>query len=541
MKIGQNSTASDNKTGEWIFLLISALVIGIVLGEWGLAEKSADALSRVSRMIQNINSNETLPTLTIDMRFSNYNDLLAQRQEALETGVYIPNAQDYVTATITMDNTVVPVTMRLYPGPANHLGEGEKWNFDLRTRQNSQLLEMSRFYLMDPEDNNWLGQWAFSRALEREGLLAARYQFVNLILNGDTWGVYALQEGFGDEIMTNRNKTTSVILEYDKEPLWRSIAHFGSVQAAQDPTTNLLASVFRYYEIDTFRDATIADDEARRAQKDKAVKQLRALQTGQLSTLDVFDLDKTSRFLALVDLWGANDAVELSNVRYYYDPETGLLEPIGFNGNPLDSGRLALPPPYNDPVLQTEYVRYLEQFSDPSYLDELRSELVPELDSLRRTLSTKTVEIPSIWQTLEERQELVRHSLDPVQPVFAVLGPASMSMTATIQIDVANVLNLPQEILGFDIDGLTFMQIDPGWIKDTGPGMEDVFIERDEKVILAGADPGLSTPIHYARFHLPITEIIRQDKEIDFMQPIKIKVATRILGLETTQLTLARE
>lgn len=541
MKIGQGSVKFE-KPRIWIFLLILALVVGIVLGDWGLPERAEDALGRITRRVQNIQSIESLPTLSIDMRFKNYNAILTQREQALESGVYIPSASDYVTATITAGDTIVPISMRLLPGPANHLGDEEKWNFDARTRQNSFLMGMSRFYLMDPQDNNWIGQWALSRALEREGLLAARYSFVNLVFNGEKWGVYALEEGFGDEIMTSRNKTAGIILEFDKEPLWRSIAQFGSTQAALDPTTNLLASVFRYYEVDTFRDAAIARDEARSAQKETAVSQLRGLQTGQLRASDVFDVDKTARYLALVDLWGANSALDLSNIRYYYNPDTGLLEPVGFNGNPLQSeGRLGLLPPYNDPVLQTEYVRYLQQYSEPVYLEDLQSELEPELETLRRTISAQAVELPSTWDALAKRQELVRGSLNPVQPVFAVLGPASMSMTATIQIDVANVLNLPQEIIGFDIGGLTFMEVDPNWIRNTGPSLDDVFIERDERVVLAGANVGLSSAIHYARFHIPVTEIIRQDKEIDFMQPFEIKVATRILGLETIQLTTARE
>ena len=46
--------------------------------------------------------------------------------------------------------------------------------------------------------------------------------------------------------------------------------------------------------------------------------------------------------------------------------------------------------------------------------------------------------------------------------------------------------------------------------------------------------------IRYARFDIPLAEIHRLDNELDFVQELDIQVATRILGLSTTQLTLAR-
>jgi hypothetical protein len=40
-------------------------------------------------------------------------------------------------------------------------------------------------------------------------------------------------------------------------------------------------------------------------------------------------------------------------------------------------------------------------------------------------------------------------------------------------------------------------------------------------------------------FDLPLTEIIEQDDELTFLNEVEIRVATRVLGLEDTQLTPA--
>jgi hypothetical protein len=47
--------------------------------------------------------------------------------------------------------------------------------------------------------------------------------------------------------------------------------------------------------------------------------------------------------------------------------------------------------------------------------------------------------------------------------------------------------------------------------------------------------------IRYAAFDVPLAEIHRLDSELDFMQPVDVQVVTRVLGLSTTQMTLAQE
>jgi hypothetical protein len=235
------------------------------------------------------------------MPFANYNNILSQREEALAQGVFIGGDADFMAATMELEGEVVPVRIRLLQGTAVHLGESDKWNFDVRTRNDALLLDMQRFQLRDPADNNWLNEWAFQESLRREGLLATRYHFVNVQFNGGDWGIYALQEGFGSELATAQGRPNGVMVEFAAERLWESTIHFsGDNQAAvADPVTNLTADNFQLFEVDTFRDATIATDEILSAQKDKAIGLLRGLQAGELTAAQVFDVEQYGRFLAL--------------------------------------------------------------------------------------------------------------------------------------------------------------------------------------------------------------------------------------------------
>ncbi len=538
MKIGsKKSNQLVTPIRLWLIALLFAFAAGAVLGERGLGQTISGAWSDALSRLNPGGDDDNLPRLRIDMPFENYTVLLAQRDEALATAVFLAAESDFLTADIRLDDQTIPIRLRLRQGTAVHLGEDDKWNFDIRTRNNQQLLGMSRFYLIDPADNNWLNEWAFMQTLQREGILAPRYQFVHLVFNGDDRGIYALQEGFGPEFMTEQARPEGVIVEFDAAQLWQSIAYLGSNAAAvADPITNLTADDFQSFEVDTFRDATIARDEALKVQKNAAIGLLRGLQNGEMAASELFDVEQYGRFLALADLWGATQATSLVNLRYYYHPETGKLEPIGFNAAPVlddDTERISLAVAYNDTAIQTAYVAAAEQFSQPNYLAALQADLGAAWEVHQHALSSEVDLLPP-WEQLAQRQELLRRSLNPLQPIFAYLGPPSLAMEAVIQVDVANVLNLPVEIMGFDIDGATFLEANRDWMQG------EPLLAEDERIVLPGFDVGETAVLQFTRFHLPLTQIIEQDDELDFTRDIIISIATRILGQEQTHLTPAR-
>jgi hypothetical protein len=363
--------------------------------------------------------------------------------------------------------------------------------------------------------------------------------FVRLFLNGDYWGIYALQEGFGTELMDANDRKAGVIIEFDAEPLWEAMAYYGGdlESAAADPITNLGADDFRFLEIDTFRDREIADDPELASQKDRAIGLLRGLQNGDNKIPEVFDVEKYGRFLALVDLWAATEAVSLTNLRFYYDPNSGLLEPIGFNSNPFGSqDRISMGATFGDPTLQTAYLQASQRMVQAEYLEGFAAAHGEALHSLERTLAPELEQgVP--WELLAERQELISLSLNPLQPVFAYLGSPTLAQEGIIQIDVANVLNLPVEIIGFDIDGATFLEANSDWIEI---GDYQILENDEDKIILPAQDDSRGSTLPYIRFHLPLTEIQELDEELSFLHDMDVQVATRILGLEDTQMTLAR-
>jgi hypothetical protein len=480
-----------------------------------------------------------LPTITLNIAFTEYDNLLAQQETALSDGVFLAGEQDFQRASIELrgaDDNIqeIPVRMRLRQGPASNLGEGEKWPFDVRTRGGALLLGMRRFTLQDPAENNWLNQWAFSRALERDGILTTHTYFANLVLNGEPQGIYAVQEGFGEEVLTGQGREPGVIVEFDADRLWEAIRHYegNGELALADPFLRLTMADYLTFEVDAFRDSSLLRDPELAAQRSQAIGLLRSLQEGKIGAGDVFDVEKYGAFLALADLWAASEALSLVNLRFYYNPDSGKLEPIAYNANPLQTDvRISTSSLFDSLEIQRSYLESAQRVSQQEFIEELQTELDREFRELQHALSVEQdVELP--WEPLRERQRQMQRSMNPIQPIFAYLGPPSSSI---IQVDVANVFGLPIEIVGFDIGGTTLLEVNPEWIQDEDPNL--LVTDKARRIIL---NPQDTSALNYMRFNIPLVDLQRLNVELDGLSDIELSVATRLVGLQDVQLTQAQ-
>ena len=531
--VDKNSTGILTRQALWPLLVATALLSGIILGNAGAVNTLRETVQRLRGEAVALTSS-SLPVLNADIDFEDYNELLGQREEALQQGVVFPDPGAFVNADLRLGETQVPVRIRLLPGAAAHLAVSDKWNYEIVARDNAQIAGYTRANLIDPADNGWLNEWAFSQALRFEGLSAADYQFVRLLLNGDDKGVYALQEGIGPVTYDDVGQSEGIVVSYDIEPLLEAIASFGDLEtAAADPLSNIAGLDPRFLQVAEFEDPLIREDPALQQQAERATALLRGLQSGELAASDVFDAEQYGHFLAMVDLWGADQALSPINLRYRYNAVADRLEPIAMNGNPFSGDtRLPLAAMYNDPEVQAAYTAAADRLSVPGYRESLRMAMEEEYSDNTRSMPASE-QTTDLWSMLAHRQEQLRLSLHPLQPVIAQLGSPTLAQDAVIRVNVANALNVPLEILGFDIDGATFLDANPDWIVAGHTYLQP----GTDRLLLRPVDD--NGGLGFVTFDLPLAEIIGRDKELTFLNEVEIRVATRVLGLEDTQLTLA--
>jgi hypothetical protein len=339
--------------------LLRSALRGLSLGAtpWEALASLADA---PANYLGAIRADAPVEKLSIDIKFKHLHVLHEMRAEALEEGVLLTSSEDYVPAVITHRGRPVDVELRLTGGRCDQF-EGEKWPMRVQVKRGERLFGMRRFILQDPALRGFQAERFFLEHLRREAVLAPRYFFVDLTLNGKDIGLMALQEHFAKELLESQQRREGVILRFDENSLRGG--------AGDDGAGGPFDSYFNA-RIRPFGSGKVGRSPRLSAERRIATGLLRGYLAGDLSPSEVFDTELMGRFLAVAELWRSQQAVRWNNLRFYLNPITERLEPIGHNGSLqlpyTDSGLLTLREPFSrglleDPAVGAAFVAALRR------------------------------------------------------------------------------------------------------------------------------------------------------------------------------------
>jgi hypothetical protein len=119
---------------------------------------------------------------------------------------------------------------------------------------------------------------------------------------------------------------------------------------------------------------------------------------------------------------------------------------------------------FNDPAIRTAYARELKRITQASYLEAFQNSLGDEPKTFEAALKVEFPddEVGVSWSKLSERQKSLALELQPAQPVrgsYQALGVTEGAVAASpeLQIDLVNLMVLPVEVLGFEINNAMVM------------------------------------------------------------------------------------
>ena len=299
---------------------------------YGFHEQDAtplDALWKLpGRLADSVLNRAAIPNLVIDIGFRNLSELNAKRAEALRLGYLVQGEDDFVPASIRTDDRTISVRLRLKGDMADHL-RTDKWSFRIHTRGDDHVFGLRRFSIQHPMTRGFQGEVLFFETLRRLGVLAPRYFFADVIVNGNRLGLMAVEEHFSKELLEHNSRLDGVIIRFDESLMWADRVVRGRL-AVNDrgPFDNYLNA-----PITAFRSSRILESEPLQRQHEVAAGMLRAFAEGEISAAEVFDVQALGRFLAAAELWGAWHAVGWNNQRFYFNPLTMKLEPIGYDAD----------------------------------------------------------------------------------------------------------------------------------------------------------------------------------------------------------------
>lgn len=385
--------------------------------------------------------------IELDIKELDYQRLAYERDTALRQGMWLPSDDDYVPVTVRNANQTLQGKARLKGDWPDHW-YSEKWSLRFKLNGSDRLDHMREFALQGPRTRNYMAEWLFQQALAREGVSGLSYGFVDVTINGKAMGTYAIEEAFDDEICWYNREVPGPLLRFSDTAFWES-------RAAG------LQMVDAYHEVplDVFGGNATKQGYAE-ADAAAALSLLERWRNGEVPTRDAFDINRTARYFALSDLHGNIHGNIFHNIRFYYNPISARLEPVGHDANaggPISTILGASTDPqyrrfFDDPVLFERYIAELDRVTAPAYLETFFAELDPAIQS-----NVSIIYRDQPFYFLDRRpyfdnRETIRALLHPFSAVSAYVENASSPDGPVIEIGSSQLV--PVEVTAVTADGV---------------------------------------------------------------------------------------
>ena len=443
----------------WSLLLFAA---GVAVHKYGLTWKAAllfqdryqTAKQESGRFVRRLSVNPE--RLILDIGHKAYKKLEYKRKTALQQGVLIASSDDFVPAKIRYRDKTVKVRLRLKGDWTDHLKK-DKWSFRVKVRGEHTLMGMKRFSLHAPRTRNGIYEWLFHQMLADEGVVALRYRFVDITLNGKSLGLYALEEHFGKRLLEANQRREGPIVRFSEALLWQDRRYYVKGDPLKNRAEVAEAGAYFRAPVDPFQSGRAAANPRLRKQHDRAIALLAGFRQGRLHTGEVFDLDLLARFYAVSDLTGAFHGTIWHNLRYYHNPVTDRLEPIGFDAQPGESTSLLAAANAHEthqthlfahlPFTRT-FLHHLTRMSQPNYLNAFFARREAALQTNLALLRADVADAPFSRRRFYDNAEMIGKLLNPLATVFPFFAGREAGQ---VILDIGNALALPVEILQFTL------------------------------------------------------------------------------------------
>ena len=415
----------------------------------------------------------------IDIDFEDYQKIKYEREQALGSlefdGFFVPSAgilisseNSYVPAKIRYEDDEVDVKLRLKGDLTDHL-DGNKWSFRIKVKDDDSLFGMKTFSIQDPKSRGHVKELIYHEALKNEEVLSLRYDFVEVIINGDNMGIYALEEHFGKELIEHNSRREGVIIKFNEDRMWQgvidskdSISNYTDYFDYADE--NYLENFYKS-NIEAFDSKRVVEDELLSNQFEKSKNLLEYFRQGSLKTSEVFDVDLFAKYFAINTLMGTPHASYWNNIRFYYNPITSKLEPIGYDALASASASKVIDDyfpncfynenspraksfeelVFRDEVFFDKYLEELERVSQKVYLDNLFLDLY---DKIERNVNILRKDHPTYYFSkdfyYQNRNEIVSR-LNTSGGINAYFHEVSFSKNLVLYL--GNIKQTPLEIV----------------------------------------------------------------------------------------------
>lgn len=344
---------------------------------------------------------------------SSLQSIVEIRERALKRNLLIEKDK-YEKVLLICGRDTLKGKLRLKGDHIDHL-KGNRWSYRVKLKK-STLLGERKFSIQGVRTRFYLNEWIYHELLKSQGLIGLQYEFIPVsVCDIDSLaGIYAFESHFKSEMLNIQGKEVGAILKFNESKLWGKKLYRG------DSNRDSLIMLESEIQITNKKDV-------QKSSRDSIIRLIDNYRNGNLKVGDVFDLKKWSTFFVINGIMASKHSMRWHNLRFYFNPNSKLFEPVGFDMGSwqADKGAWFLKP------------NEMEAFYEAFYESEIfKAYLVSET---KRLASTEFIE-----QFFSERENQIDEKIELLQNEKSNYKFGSESFYAikdSILIDLRLVMN----------------------------------------------------------------------------------------------------
>jgi len=310
-----------------------------------------------NRLVNNIDNQ--VSTIYLDIKFKDYEKILEDRKSAIKDKHAILIDFQEVKADLIIDGIPKKAKISLKGLLETHWMVKRRMSLKIKVLQDDTVLGFKEFSLQKPRERQWPYNFVFENISNKFNLLSTNSTLLNVVVNGEEWGVMLAEESIGKTYLENQQKLSSLIFKFGDAREWFEGWSDDSLEIYRrsDPSF-----IFKVYNQQKFLEN---DPELIFRNKISYVLNLR-----EQHDVNLFNQKQMAESFMLSALWGNFHNLLNNNTAYYFNPYTLKLEPIlrdQYGFEPISSKEKIQqwPPPYQFLMALENYNKnYLSDFAD---------------------------------------------------------------------------------------------------------------------------------------------------------------------------------
>jgi len=259
-----------------------------------------------------------LDKIDLEIKFKDIVVLESERDQAIKNkSLGMKDKLSKINAIVKHEDKKIKSKIRLKGDRQIHFKKKKHSSYNIYLQKNQYIYGVNNFAIHKPGVRNYIHEWIFIEMMGDFGLIKPRYEFFELYINGTSNGLYAFEEKMGKEILERNKRRNGPIISDLKE---YNISDNTFIPG------DTITKTFKIYDEKFWTKAENIE------LAKTAIKKIKEFNEGKRTIEDTFNLEKFAAFFAVLDATYTTHAL-FYNSKLYYDPLSGLFEPIPRDGH----------------------------------------------------------------------------------------------------------------------------------------------------------------------------------------------------------------